>query len=152
MVAIWRAVKVWDKRRPLIELPVIMVTVVATRKVPSRCEVVPATTVPATCQKMLEAKAPPLRMTRAPLSTRTLPATLKMKTSVAVPLMVMPVPAPVKETPVAHPCTPAVKVWPVMRPAMRLKFASGVTRLNASRYAACMLRTAIVYMAGVGAA
>jgi len=59
----------------------------------------------------------------------TSPVVLKMNTSVADPLMVMP---PIIKTLVPHPCTPAVKVWPVMRPAMRLRFASGVARDAAS--------------------
>jgi len=103
MVVIWRVTNVCAKMRPLREVPVIKVTVVATRKIPSRCEFTPARTTPPTCQKMLEARTSPLRSILAPVPTLTLPATLKIKTSVALPLMVMPVPVPVKETPVDQP-------------------------------------------------
>jgi len=41
--------------------------VFTSRKIPSRCEVVPASTYPATFQKTLEATPPPVRVTFAPL-------------------------------------------------------------------------------------
>jgi len=149
MVVVSRVTAVCTKTRPLREEPVPKAQLVFTSKIPSRCEVVPASTYPATCQKMFEARAPPLRRTRAPLPTMTLPVTLKMKTSEEEPLMVMP-PAAVKETSLYHPCTPAVKVWPVMRPAMRLRFAGAISREAASVYAVSPSLTAVDSMAGVG--
>jgi len=122
MVAESRVTAVWAKMRPLREEPVLKTTWVFTRKTPSRWDVVPASTYPATCQKTLEAKAPPVRRTCAPLPTMTLPVVLKMKMSEADPLMVMPLPAPEKETSLVHSYTPASKVWSVMRPAIRLRF------------------------------
>ena len=149
MVVLTRVTAVCARTRPLREEPALKVATVFTKKTPSRCEVVPASTNPATCQKMFDARAPPLRRTRAPPPTTTSPATLKMKTSEEEPRMVM---SPAKETDVVHPCTPASKVWPVMRPAMRLRFTGAVARNVASAYAASISRMAVPSMAGVGAA
>ena len=147
MVVLTRVTAVCARTRPLREEPALKVATVFTKKTPSRCEVVPASTNPATCQKMFDARAPPLRRTRAPPPTTTSPATLKMKTSEEEPRMVM---SPAKETDVVHPCTPASKVWPVMRPAIRLRFSAAVSRDAVSVYAASMSRTAVVNIDGVG--
>jgi hypothetical protein len=112
MVAWIRVTAVWAKTRPLREEPAAKATLVFTRKIPSRCEVASAATNPATCQKMLEFKAPPLRRTRTPLPASRLPVILKMKTSDADPLMVMSL---VKKTSLPHSCTPAVKVSLVLK-------------------------------------
>jgi len=63
MVAVSRVTAVCAKMRPLSEEPVLNIARVFTKKMPSRCEVVPASTNPATCQKMLDASAPPARRT-----------------------------------------------------------------------------------------
>ena len=107
MVALSRVTAVCAKMRPLIDEPPLKTARVFTRRIPSRCALVPTSTYPATCQKMLEAKAPPLRRTRAPPPTRTSPATLKMKTSDEEPLMVMLVSGPVKDMSATHEYTPA---------------------------------------------
>jgi len=130
MVAIWRAMNVCAKTRPLSEEPTWKVALVWARRMPSRCELAPASTGPPTCQKMLEAMAPPRSSTRAPLPTTSAPAILKMKTSLAVPWMKS---WPVNETALPHSCTPAVKSCPVMTPPIRLRFAGSAARDAASR-------------------
>jgi len=85
IVFIWRTTDACAKTRPLTVLPVLKVALVLTRKIPSRCEVVPASMVPATCQNMFEATAPPPRRTRPPLPSRRPWVNLKMKTSEALP-------------------------------------------------------------------
>jgi len=76
---------------------------------------------------------------------------LKMKTSEADPLMVMPSPVPVKWTSPPHSYTPAVKVMPVTWPAPTLVNEALVgVRPAASVYAVSMLLMAVVSMDGVG--
>jgi len=116
MVAVSRVTAVCAKMRPLREEPAAKTARVLTRRTPSMCELILTSTYPATCQKMLAARAPPLRRTRAPSPTRTSRTTLKMKTSEEEPLMVMP---PVKDMSATHEYTPASKVWPVTRPPLR---------------------------------
>ena len=50
---------VWANMRPLIEEPERNMAFVLTRMMPSMCDMVPAWTIPATCQKMLEARGAP---------------------------------------------------------------------------------------------
>jgi hypothetical protein len=101
-----RVAAVLAKKRPLRDDPALKATLVATRKMPSRCEVVPASKSPATYHTMLEAFAPPARKTFAPLPSLTLPEVWKMKRS-SVPVQLPSVhltSVPVRMMSVRLPC------------------------------------------------
>mmetsp|Transcript_17373 Transcript_17373/g.58686 ORF Transcript_17373/g.58686 Transcript_17373/m.58686 type:complete len:229 (-) Transcript_17373:509-1195(-) len=89
MVAASSVTAVCASTRPLSDAPVMNAARVLTRKTPSRCAPAPASTKPATCQKMFSCLAPPSRMTLTPAAAMTSPDVCMMKMSVALPLMVM---------------------------------------------------------------
>ena len=51
----------WAMSLPEIDAPVRRLIIVLHRMIPSRCAVVPISTLPATCQKMFLGNAPPVR-------------------------------------------------------------------------------------------
>jgi hypothetical protein len=56
--------------------------------IPSNCDVVPRTALPAICQKMFLARAPPLRRTATPFSSMRFPDIWKIQTLFASPEIV----------------------------------------------------------------
>src|ERR1017187_7238966 len=74
--------------RPLTDAPVFMLINVLHSMIPSNCDVVPRTALPAICQKMFWASAPPLRRTATPFSSMRFPDIWKIQTLFASPEMV----------------------------------------------------------------
>src|SRR4051794_20537824 len=97
---------------------------------------------------MFFASAPPLRITFLAAARERSPLVWKIQTSVALPVMVTSVGM---VTVRVHLYRPGVRVLPPMLPVPRSR-KSGVTRPAASVYAASMLLTAVVRLAGVGTA
>ena len=73
---------------PLALEPVFSVIAVIPRTTPSKCAVVPMSTMPADCQKTFCASAPPCRNTLVPEAWVMPPAIWKIQTSFAPPLSV----------------------------------------------------------------
>src|SRR5580658_4453101 len=76
---------VCESSLPWTDAPVFRAIRVLDKTIPSKCEVVPRVTRPATCQNTFLACAPPIRFNATPSLTTRLPAIWKIHTSFALP-------------------------------------------------------------------